>query len=303
MASGTDKAVAAPPRTPVVRDSWYRELTITFADGQSAHLQLELSHTGTHVPAFVGAPAKWTRLAFHQCPSCPLPKELGFCPAAESLAATMRQFEGRISHEHVMATAVDEAGRRTSVEWPLQQVGAVLVQLAVFSSGCPVGKRFRPLLSDVRPFATRDELVSHLLRIVLLRYRTEPDDVLHQKVHTLLDPLHVVFSHLWKRLAEGTTGDAMVNAVIRLDAFTMLVPLELDAALRDLASDLGWEVGVVPGRAPAVDGDATRPGTPLPATSAPGSPPTTTATPAVPPAPPPTPSGLLSKLRDRLGAR
>jgi hypothetical protein len=213
---------------PEARDSWYSQITICFSDGKQYRIPIELSASGTHLPAIKEKSPPWVELGYHKCPCCPLPPSHRTCPAAASMDATLSPLLTRRSFEKVTAIAEDGAGRRTIAEMPLQAVGAVLVQVAVMSSGCPVGHFFRPLVHDLRPFATQRELLRHLLRHVLLQQRGEVSG-LRRELHRLLDPLHVVLSHLWRRISEAGTsgGDAVANSLVRLDAFTGSIPLSV----------------------------------------------------------------------------
>ncbi len=223
------------------RDGWYRELVIKFEDNREERFFIEMTRSGTFMLADMKEPAEWTRLDFHRCSCCPLAEGVSFCPAAESLENTLMRFSDHFSYEHVEATAVDGANRRTAIEGTLQEVGSVFVQLAVFSSGCPVGKRLRPLLRDMRPFATNNELTRYLISKILLKNRgvinAAREDIKYQ-----IEPLHEVFSNLWKRMDnQPPGGDAVQNSIVRMDAFTMNVSLQLDEILTELSSDMGWD--------------------------------------------------------------
>ncbi|MFH1183412.1 MAG: hypothetical protein V1755_00020, partial [Chloroflexota bacterium] len=109
-------------------DTWYQELSLQFEDGSSEVLFLDMSRSGRHRPRKPTMPASWTKLEFEKCPCCTLPPEAGYCPAALSLEETILRLSSRTSHEHVTATSLDSENRRTTVQWPLQQVGAAFVQ-------------------------------------------------------------------------------------------------------------------------------------------------------------------------------
>ncbi len=229
------------------RDGWYRELVIKFEDGKEERFFIEMSRSGTFVLSELTEPAEWTRLDFHKCSCCPLSSETAqYCPAAESLESTLMRFQDRYSYERVEATAVDGANRRTVIEGTLQEVGSVFVQLAVFSSGCPMGKRLRPLLRDMRPFATNNELTHYLISKLLLKNRGQVSEA-REDIKYQLEPLHEVFNNLWKRLDDSPPGgDAVQNSIVRMDAFAMNVSLQLDEILDELIYDMGWDDDAMP---------------------------------------------------------
>ena len=222
-------------------DSWYNLLTIRFENGEEESFFIELSQTGTFLLPERDREHDWTRLDFHKCSCCSLKSEdEEHCPAAESLESTLMKLKDHYSYEKVTAKLVDWAGRSTTVNWQLQEVGSLFVQLAVFSSNCPVGKLFKPLLKDLRPFATNEELSKHLISKFLLKHRGKieqcKNDILEK-----MDPIRTVFLQLSKRLASDTGGDAMANSIVRLDAFALNVSLLVQEVLDEVKEDMGWE--------------------------------------------------------------
>jgi hypothetical protein len=151
------------------------------------------------------------------------------------------RIQDHFSHEVVKARAIDGADRETIIERPLQEVGTALVHLAVFSSGCPVGKEFRPMLSDLRPFSTNAELSRHLVTKMVLKHRGHIE-LSRQAIVSKLEPLREVFANLCRRLPVDSKGDAIANAIISVDAATMTIAMDIDEALNDLAAEMGWEV-------------------------------------------------------------
>ncbi len=212
---------------------WFRELVIDFKDGQRATFEIERRPTGTHIPA-VKSPAPWTKLGYRKCPCCPLPGDLGWCPAALSLQTTLERLRHRTSVEMVTATAIDERGRKETTTAPLQSVGAVLVQLAVFASECPVGRSVKPHLGGLSPFIPSTELIQALLdRIVAAG----------GDVEKLVKPLHEVFVYLLSRLSGGSgkaNEDAIPNSVVRVDAIAQALAFRARRLSDEMSGQLGW---------------------------------------------------------------
>ncbi len=220
--------------------AWFNELTIQFADGVEETFYIELTKTGTFVVPNLDDETSWTKLDFHKCSCCPLnSEEISHCPAAESLESTLLRLENRFSYENVTATVIDWANRSTTVKWQLQEVGSTFVQLAVFSSGCPIGSQFKPLLRDLRPFSTNEELSKHLINKFLLKHRGEIDDC-QQDIVARLEPIRIIFACLAKRLAGNATGDAVANSIVRLDAFALNVSLHLEEVFEEVTKEMGW---------------------------------------------------------------
>lgn len=222
-------------------DGWYQELTITFQDGTTKTFYLHFTRSGRYVPD-PRPPAAWTKLSFNKCPTCPLTDDRQTCPAAYSLDSTLMKLHGKVSSEVVKASAVDHLERRSEVSWPLQQVGSIFVQLALFSSGCPVGDQMRPLLNGLPPFASTNELMRHAVTKLLIRHKGDAENS-KKEIRAALEPLHEILKHLIKRLheqfmAEGG-GDAIPNSLARMDALTHLIDLHLEKVAEELSAELG----------------------------------------------------------------
>ncbi|MBI4425228.1 MAG: hypothetical protein HY554_15975 [Elusimicrobia bacterium] len=224
-------------------DAWYRELVVEFPDGTKEWLHIERKPTGTHIPLLRGKPAPWTDLEFQKCPSCPLPKNLvPTCPAALSMQTTLGKLREHTSIEEVKATAVDARGRTQTVEGPLQNVGATLVQLAVFVSGCPVGKEFKPYLEDLPPFVSSQQLSRHIVTKILAKHDGVWESARAELVGTL-NALHEIFVHLMKRLLNGgepPAQDAIPNSIAHLDAVAQTLSVRADALFQQMTVELGW---------------------------------------------------------------
>lgn len=242
-------------------DGWYRELSIQFEDGSMEILHIQRKPTGTHIPLLREKPEPWTELKFHKCPGCPLPDVLPSCPAAISLQTTMSKLRARKSIERVKATAIDSKGRSQTVEWPLQAVGASLVQLAVFASGCPVGRRLKPYLEGLPPFVSSLDLSRRVATMILNKHGGSIEAA-QQELGEVLAPLHDVFINLTSRIrmderekTEGMEGmavlsrDAVPNSITAVDAFAQGLAFRANSLFAQLSVDLGW----VGGKGPAKD--------------------------------------------------
>ena len=223
-----------------VQAPWYNLLTIRFEDGKEESFFIELTRTGTFVVPQKDKSLDWTRLDFHKCPCCPLKsKDHQHCPAAESLESTLLRLKDHYSYEKVTAKVVDWANRSTIVTWQLQEVGSTFVHLAVFASNCPIGNQFKPLLKDLRPFSTNEELSKHLISKFLLKHRGAVAQC-QKDIMDKMEPLRIVFSCLAKRLSGNSGGDAIANSIVRLDAFALNVSLHMEEVFSELSKEMGW---------------------------------------------------------------
>lgn len=223
-------------------DAWLTEISLLFTDGKKEEFSIEWTKSGSHIPKeSPDSPADWTRLEFHKCPGCPLGKDTKFCPAAESLETTIMKLKKRSATEKVIATAIDGAkGRRTVVECELKEVGSTLVQISVFFGGCPIGKKFKKLLKNLRPFATNEELSKHLISQFLLKNGCEMATSTVD-VRATIEPMRTVFYHLSKRISDKTYGDVIANSILQMDAFTLSISLYLGEIYEELAKEFEWK--------------------------------------------------------------
>lgn len=241
-------------------DVWYKELSIEFSDGTREYFHIERKPTGTHIPLLKGKPEPWTDLGYKKCPGCPLPELTLSCPAALSLQTTLGKLRPRHSIEQVKATAVDARGRTQTVEWTMQEVGATLVQLAVFATDCPIGRKLKPYLAGLHPFVSSLDLSRHIGEGILRKYggslEASRDELL-----SVLKPLHEVFMHLAERLktdpneggGERPSRDAVPNSISTVDAFAQLLALRADRLFGQLSKEAGWSAPK-PSDAPAAGG-------------------------------------------------
>lgn len=220
------------------KTSWYQELVILFQDGVRERFFIDRTRSGTHLPRVTMEPAPWTLLEHHKCPGCPLSSAERYCPAALSLEQTLDKLAGRISHEVVEATAVVGNDRMVRVRWPLQDVGAVFVQLAVFASGCPLGARFKPFLADLPPFSNSRELGRHLVIRLLLQHRGRVE-ACRRELDNSIETLRTVLAHLCRRLSwgRGLRGDAVPNAIVQVDAFAGCLSMQAAGLIQELAGN------------------------------------------------------------------
>lgn len=232
---------------------WYRELDLEFADGTSTHIAIERKSTGTHIPLV--KPAPWTRLGYYKCPLCPLPGEGGACPAALSMQETLDRLRHRTSTEMVKATATDDRGQKQTVSWPLQAVGSIMVQLAVFSSQCPVGHKVKPYLKGLPPFSQAGDLLKHVMANVLGTQGGEVEGA-RKEIREIIEPLRQVFEYLMLRLRGDEKGnqDAIPNSIVQVDALTKILSLQANKLNDQMAAQLGTPPAAKPEEAPEKPG-------------------------------------------------
>lgn len=181
----------------------------------------------------------WVALDFEQCEGCPLQQDRSpTCPAARSLATLLPGAEKFLSYVQVDAE-VHVAGRVISATVPLQNALSSLVGLCLATSGCPNVAFLKPMARFHVPFATMEETIfratsSYLLGQYFRKAHTGEDDFTLSGLEAAYARLHQVNMGLARRMRHVSTGDAKLNAIVRLDMFTHELPYVIGEQLTAL---------------------------------------------------------------------
>ncbi len=210
----------SPPATP--RPAITYKYDFTFEDG--THRSFVVTLDGDTL-ALTGVPDRalpeWTRLQFHQCPSCPLrAEEHERCPPAARLVDVVEAFKDRQSFDAV-SVSVESRNRTYTLQGSLQTGVSALVGLYMVTSGCPVLDRLRPLVETHLPFMSRQETMYRILALHLVSQffalrRGQPLDVDLDGLRRRMEQIHEVNVAFCERLRGIESLDASVNAVVIL---------------------------------------------------------------------------------------
>lgn len=185
------------------------------------------------------APPEWTRLAFQQCPNCPLdPATTSHCPAALSLAPMVSRLSSLLSHDRV-ALEVITAERTISQQTTAQRTAGSLMGLLLATSGCPRTAFFRPMARFHLPLATESETIYRAAATYMLAqyFRHQQGLAPDFELTGLRDIyLHIqtINASLANRLRAASESDSMVNAIILLDLHAKAMPYMIKQALAEL---------------------------------------------------------------------
>lgn len=183
----------------------------------------------------------WTRLEFHQCSHCPYKKgELTHCPVAQSVARVAEAFKTELSHKATTVFVRTENrfyGKKTDLQTGLQS----LFGLVMGSSKCSHMNLFKPMSRYHLPFSTFDETVVRVLGKFLisqfLRVKNKgiaPDLELTELMDKYAQ-VNIVNRHIIQRVRSISKGDADKNAIVILDGFASLLPMELQGGFEHLS--------------------------------------------------------------------
>lgn len=181
----------------------------------------------------------WATLKFMQCPHCPLDENTSpLCPLAASISAPALKFDGILSFEEVRLQV--ETPERTIIgKVTTQSALSSLTGLLIATSGCPHTEFLRPMARYHLPMATTDETTYRAVSMYLLaQYFMRQggqniEDGLDGLNH-LYRQIHKVNTHIAKRLNAALSTDSSTNAIVRLDMFTLSIPMSVEESLDEL---------------------------------------------------------------------
>jgi len=180
----------------------------------------------------------WTALSYHKCENCPLSALThSCCPVAVDLEGVISAFSTHVSCEK--ATVYVITPERTYVRnCDVQQGLCSLTGLIMATSACPVINRLRPLANFHLPFATSEETIfrtvgAYLVKQFLLMHDGEEPDFELKGLNQIYSELVIVNTCFVNRIRDASEKDANLNAVIRHDAFSLLVLFALKDGLKN----------------------------------------------------------------------
>ena len=182
----------------------------------------------------------WTRLEFNQCPHCPLnPADHPHCPAAAQLPRLIQTFNHLVSHAKVQVEVTTK--ERTFInEVSVQKGIGALMGLLMAVSGCPMTVFFRPMARFHLPFSTQDETIyraasSYLLADYFKTRLTGGDpDALLVGLKEIYHRVHVMNAAMADRIRAAARTDSSVNALVHLDMFALMLPMQIQRELSGL---------------------------------------------------------------------
>jgi len=209
-------------------------------DGTRASFHLDLDPQSLEAAAPGGDLPGWTRLDFRQCPDCPLdPRTHPYCPSAALLPGVVQAFNHLVSYERAKVE-VETAERTCTRELPVQSGIGALMGLVMATSGCPVTVFFRPMARFHLPFATQEETIYRAASAYLLaeyfrvrRNGGEPDQELHG-LRRVYERVHALNTAFFDRLKAAARTDSSLNALVHLDMFALMLPLQIDLKLPEV---------------------------------------------------------------------
>lgn len=185
-------------------------------------------------------PPEWAKMEVHQCSHCPYNKaDKPYCPVAKSIARVAEAFKLDISYTETTVMVRTENrfyGKRTDIQIGLQS----LFGLMMATADCSHMDLFKPMARYHLPFSTLDETVVRIIGKYLIsqylkvKKGEKPDYEMQHLVEGYAN-VSIVNRSMIQRVRSISKGDADKNAIVILDGFAALLPMELQTGLETLA--------------------------------------------------------------------
>jgi hypothetical protein len=201
-------------------------------DGTQATFDLELDPKTLLLPVVQGDLPEWTALEFQQCPHCPLSvQEHSRCPVAAHLPRLIQTFNHLVSHDKTRVEVVTT--ERTFVQTVSVQkgIGAIL-GLIMATSGCPITAFFRPMARFHLPFSTQDETIFRAAANYMLADYFKAKSTGNGRdrdlsgLRDIYEKVHELNKAFFDRVKVAARTDSSLNAVVHLDMFALMLPLQ-----------------------------------------------------------------------------
>jgi hypothetical protein len=208
---------------------WYR-YTFTLDDGTTRTFEVNLDpDTLNVIPAENQTIPGWARLDFIGCDHCPLPPGTTHCPIAVNLGPIVEAFRD-VPSSRTAEITVETAERKYQKEGSVQDALFPLLGIYMSASGCPSMEMLKPMVRHHLPFASLDETTYRVFAMYVsaqyLRMQNglAPDWEL-KGLSEIYDRVNEVNQSFCHRLAKAVNEDALINAVVILDALGTLVKM------------------------------------------------------------------------------
>ena len=213
--------------------------TFRFANGAEKQFKVSLNAATLELAPNTNAPRPdWTKLAYQQCERCPLADTVTHCPIAVNLSSLVESFKDSLSFENTTVTV--QAHQRTyTKQTSLQQGLSSIIGIYMVTSGCPVMDQLRPNVRFHLPFASSEETIYRAVSMYLMAQyfrmrRGEAPDWTLEHLAEVYKGVWLVNKGITQRLANASSKDANVNAVIVLSTFGSNLDDYLEDSLKEI---------------------------------------------------------------------
>lgn len=216
------------------------EYQMKFEDGKIQNFEISIDPKTRLIPHNdTDAAPDWTLLSFKKCPNCQYAdNELKYCPVAKNLASASEAFKEYRSFVKLCAF-VKTNERCYGKQTDLQTALFSLFGLLMAASDCNHLRMFRSMTRFHLPFSTVDEtsfrIFGTYLLVEYLKSKEEPGyQISMERLTQQYAEINLVNQAMMERIRSLAEGDASKNAIIILDSFCTLLPMEVESGLNEV---------------------------------------------------------------------
>jgi hypothetical protein len=186
-------------------------------------------------------PPVWAGLNYNKCSICTLDDNLyRYCPIALNLVKINEAFKDSYSYEDVSVSVFTEE-RRYSKDTSLQEGLSALLGIIIVTSGCPAMEYLKPMVRFHLPFATLVETVfrmssMYFMAQFFLALKGGAFDLSLDGLKKIYTDVSLVNRDFSQRLNDAASKDAHINALVNLDCFATIIPLQAEETLNEIES-------------------------------------------------------------------
>lgn len=185
------------------------------------------------------APPEWARLEFQQCSNCPLNTTLTrYCPIAANLSGIVQEFREMTGPDKATVTVIVKE-RAYFKAGSIQEGLSPLLGIIMTTSGCPIMEPLKPMVRYHLPFASLDETVFRMISMFLMAQFIRSQS--GKKPEWQLEGLSRIYAEVKKlnkdfgqRMRAAARSDANVHALVKLNVFAVMVPIEAQKMLKEI---------------------------------------------------------------------
>lgn len=185
-------------------------------------------------------PPDWARLDFQQCSNCPLNTTLTkYCPVAANMTGVAREFADMTGSDKATVTVVVKE-RAYFKAGSVQEGLSPLLGIIMTTSGCPIMEPLKPMVRYHLPFASLEETIFRMISMFLMAQflRSQAG----KKPEWSLEGLSRIYGEVKKlnkdfgqRMRDAARSDANVHALVKLNVFAVMMPIEAEKLLKEVA--------------------------------------------------------------------
>jgi len=216
------------------------EYILHLAEGESQSFVLEVDPVSLVIRDDDSVPGPdWTLLEYEKCTHCPYNAgDKKYCPVAKNLAHAASSFREERSFKKLMAFVKSEErvyGKNTDLQTALFS----LFGLIMASSSCSHLQMFKPMARYHLPFSSAEETAVRAIGMHLISEYLKSLEIPGHVVNldgllAKYEKVSLVNQGIIKRIRSLKGGDATQNALIALDGFASLLPIEISTGLNEL---------------------------------------------------------------------